>query len=90
MLGYSVNKQNKTDADRAAYDNDNHAWRGVPEQQHYIMSRPTSSAVDLSRRRVNPIEYSRLNGGGGLRTNTSVTPVMIVNPNKPITNTIYK
>ena len=55
---------------------------------------------DQSKRRVDPIEYTRLNGGierrekegaGGLYTPTYTTNhVPIVNPKKPLTNTIYK
>ena len=66
--------------------NDYHSWRQT--EPYYIMSGGDPS--QKSRRRVYPIEYSRLNGGKGLRTNTSVTPVLIVQPSKPITNTLIK
>jgi len=46
--------------------------------------------MNQSRRRVDPIEYTRVNGGGGIRTPTTITKVSIVNPQKPITNTIFK
>lgn len=92
MLGYDVKKGNvtangKRDAEAIHQnDTDHHAWR--QSEPYYIMSR--SFTADASKRRVDPIEYSRLNGGKGLTIKSSRTPVLIVHPNQPITNTLVK
>jgi len=92
MLGYDVKKGNlNKDGTKDGIainqnDNDHHAWR--QSEPYYIMSR--SFTVDASKRRVDPIEYGRLNGGKGLTIKNSRTPVLIVHPDQPITNTLYK
>lgn len=87
-------------------DNDNHADRSNPEEARYIMSRvhgadQSQRRVDAAeysrlgggwqRRSTVSSNEGRQTGFGGLYTPTRTTNnVPIVNPNKPLTNTIYK
>lgn len=66
-------------------DNDKHALRDDPEERYYIMCRSKAEGVDLSKRRVNGKEYSRLNNGKGIRTSDKIRPVKI----GTLTNKIY-
>lgn len=88
------------------HDNDSHAWRSEPQEANYIMSRvhggdQSQRRVDASEysrlgggwERRSTVSYNegRRTGFGGLYTPTRTTNnVPIVNPNKPLTNTIYK
>lgn len=97
MLGYYIDKKHRDGNYYPATDGFNtHAWKNQGED-YFIMG---GYSGDQSKRRVDPIEYTRLNGGierrekegaGGLYTPTYTTNyVPIVNPKKPLTNTIYK
>ncbi|MFN4316148.1 MAG: hypothetical protein ACK4E0_17800 [Chitinophagaceae bacterium] len=94
MLGYFVDKGIPTNrsAGFQEFDNDFHALRsGEPSEEGYIMYRNTyegGSNAQLSKRQVHGAEFSRLNGGKGLRfpTHNGVNgsgKVMIVDPSKP-------
>lgn len=93
MLGYSIDKRHSDGKSYPVVDGEStHAWRNQGED-YFIMGgygRDISNPMNQSKRRVDPIEYTRVNGGGGVRTPTTTTKVSIVNPQKPLTNTIYK
>jgi RHS repeat-associated protein len=100
LLGY-YNKNNKNYANANPQDGfDTHATYDASEQ-FFIMQKRNIIGVDMlsSKRRVDPSEYSRLNHGLGIRTNSANKPVPIVvdpegaknNQNKNnLTNQIYK
>jgi len=110
MLGYNIDKKFKDGKYYPEIAGQNgHAWKNAGED-YFIMGGYSSDGVqtDPSKRRVNPVEYTRLGGGterrgtvsraeglqtgfGGLYTPTHTTNnVPIVNPDKPLTNRIYK
>ncbi len=82
--------------DRLERYGNEHAWKGS-DKKYYMMS---TGGNTPEKRRVDPIEYTRLNGGIELRQNDRVggvytptrttTNVPMVDPKKPLTNTIYK
>jgi hypothetical protein len=88
MLGYFVDKGIPTVQSPGASENDvnSHAWKdpnpskGIPDERGYIMNK--SKNMDPSNRHVMDAEFSRLNGGNGVRLPTNIVQVEIVDPNK--------
>ena len=88
------------------HDNNNHACRSVPEESNFIMARIPGAdhsqqrvnAIEYTRlgggqerRSTTSFNEGLRTGFGGLYTPTYTTNhIPIVNPDKPLTNTIYK
>jgi hypothetical protein len=92
MLGYHLPKNG---ANKAVYGDEHHAWNRILGESFFIMGDAGGkSNSPYAQRRVNPAEYSRINGGwerrqrdgvGGMYMPTNAT-IMVANPENPILN----